>query len=119
VGAQAWNDSLIKRLQVVFTLACDNSRFSSRLAAWDVSPGETSAPLRQKFRIDDHEVNQCSHNESDSHGVANANLFDFVLLLVDFGKVLCSSANELQQLTQMLLLEKNIFHVYYSTIMSF
>ena len=48
MGAQAWNDSLIKRLQVIFTLAC---RLSSLLAAWDVSPEETSAPLRQKFRI--------------------------------------------------------------------
>ena len=35
-----------------------------------------------------------------------------MLLQVDFGKVLCSSANELQQLTQMLLLEKNILHEY-------
>ena len=26
-----------------------------------------------------------------------ANLFDFMFLLVDFGEVLCSSANELQQ----------------------
>ena len=29
--------------------------------------------------------------------VPNANLFDFMFLLVNFGKVLCSSANELQQ----------------------
>ena len=78
MGAQAWNDSLIKRLQVIFTLACENSRLSSLLAAWDVSPEETSAPLRQKFHTDD--VNQCSHNESGSHGVPNANLFDFMLL---------------------------------------
>ena len=27
----------------------------------------------------------------------NANLLNFTFLLVDFGKVLCSSANELQQ----------------------
>ena len=53
-----------------------------------------------------------TYNESGSHGVPNANLFDFMLLQVDFGKVLCSSANELQQLTQVLLLEKNIFHEY-------
>ena len=45
MGAQAWNDSLIKRLQVIFTLARENSRLSSLLAAWDVSPEETSAPL--------------------------------------------------------------------------
>ena len=30
-------------------------------------------------------------------GVPNANLFDYMFLLVNFGKVLCSSANELQQ----------------------
>ena len=35
--------------------------------------------------------------KSGSHGVPNANLFNFTFLLVDFGKVLCSSANELQQ----------------------
>ena len=29
--------------------------------------------------------------------VPNANLFNFTFLLVDFGKVLCSFANELQQ----------------------
>ena len=61
----------------------------------DVSRGETSATQRQKFHTDD--VNQCLHNKSGSHGVPNANLFNFTFLLVDFGKVLCSSANELQQ----------------------
>ena len=38
-----------------------------------------------------------TYNISCSHGVPNANLFNFTFLLVDFGKVLCSSANELQQ----------------------
>ena len=32
-----------------------------------------------------------------SHGVPNINLSIFTCLLVDFGKVLCSSTNELQQ----------------------
>ena len=32
-----------------------------------------------------------------SHGVPNVNLLNFRFLLIDFGKVLCSSANELQQ----------------------
>ena len=36
-------------------------------------------------------------NESGSHGVPNINLSNFACLLVDFGEVLCSSANELQQ----------------------
>ena len=54
-----------------------------------------SAILRQKFHTDD--VNQCFYNKSGSNGVRNAILFNFTFLLVDFGKVLCSSANELQQ----------------------
>ena len=41
--------------------------------------------------------NQCLHNKSGSHGVPNINLSSFMCLLVGFGKVLCSSANELQQ----------------------
>ena len=49
----------------------------------------------QKFHTDD--ANQCLHNKSGSHGVPNINLSNFTCLLVDFGKVLCSSANELQQ----------------------
>ena len=61
----------------------------------DVSRGGTSATQRQKLHTDD--VNQCLHNKSGSHGAPNANLFNFTFLLVDFGKVLCSSANELQQ----------------------
>ena len=42
------------------------------------------------------DVNQCLHKPG-IHGVPNANLFDFTFLLVNFCKVLCSSANELQQ----------------------
>ena len=48
-----------------------------------------------EFHTDD--ANQCLHNKSSSHGVPNTNLSNFTCLLVDFGKVLCSSANELQQ----------------------
>ena len=59
----------------------------------DVLRGGTSATQRQKFHTDD--VNQCLHNKSGSHGVSNANLFNFTFLLVDFGKVWCSSVNEL------------------------
>ena len=61
----------------------------------DVLRGGTSATQRQKFHTDDK--NQCLHNTSGSHEVSNANLLNFTFLLVDFGKVLCSSANELQQ----------------------
>ena len=61
----------------------------------DVSRGGTSATQLQKFHTDD--VNQCLHNKSGSRGVPNANLINFTFLLVDFGKVWCSPANELQQ----------------------
>ena len=50
---------------------------------------------RQKFHTDD--ANQCLHNKSGSHGVPNINLSHLTSVMVDFGKVLCSSANELQQ----------------------
>ena len=76
-------------------LACENIRFSLLFTAGDVSRGGTSATRGQKFHTDD--ANQCLHNKSGSHGVSNTNLSNFTCLLVDFGKVLCSSANELQQ----------------------
>ena len=90
------------------SLACERQTF---LLAQDVSRGGTSATQGQKFHTDD--VNQCLHNKSGSHGFPNANLFNFTFLLVDFGKVLCSSANELQLETKMLLLDKTIFHKYW------
>ena len=77
------------------TIACENIRFFSLFAARDVSRGGTSATQRQKFHTDD--ANQCLQNKSSSHGVPNTNLSNFTSLLVDFGKVLSSSANELQQ----------------------
>ena len=54
---------------------------------------------QQKFHTDD--ANQCLHNKSGSHGVAklNTSLSNFKCFLVNFGKVLCSSANELQQIS--------------------
>ena len=76
-------------------LACENIRFSSLFATGDVSRRGTFATQRQKFHTDD--ANQCLHNTTGSHGVPNTNLYSFTCLLVDFGKFLCSSANELQQ----------------------
>ena len=55
----------------------------------------TSATQRQKFHTDN--ANQCLHNKFGSHGVPNINLSNSTCLLVDFGEVLFSSANELQQ----------------------
>ena len=57
--------------------------------------GGMSATQRQKIHTDD--ANQCLHNIAGSHGVPNINLSYFMCLLVDFGKVLCLSANHLQQ----------------------
>ena len=85
------NDWFLPELDV----ACENIRFSSLFATGDISQGGTSATQLQKFDTDD--ANQCLHNKSSSHGVLNINLSNFTCLLVDFGKVLCSSANELQQ----------------------
>ena len=86
-----------KRLDIsdISLVACENIRFSSLFAAGDVSRRGTSATQRQKFHTDD--ANQCLLNKSGSHGVPNVNLFNFRFLLVDFGKVFCLSANELQQ----------------------
>ena len=72
-------------------IACENICFSSLFAVGDVSRGGISATQRQKFHTGD--VNQCLHNKSGSYGVPNINLSNITCLLVDFGKVLCSSAN--------------------------
>ena len=103
--------------EVDLTLACENSRFSSLIAAGDLSRGGASATRRQKFHTDD--VNQCLHNKSGSHGVPKANVFNFTFPLVDFGKVLCSCGNQTcletsSSKTQMLLLEKNEVQKYSS-----
>ena len=50
---------------------------------------------QQQFQTTD--LNQCLHSKSSSHGVPNVNLLDFMFLLVDYGKVLCSVVNNLQQ----------------------
>ena len=84
-----------KQLSHCAGVACENIRFSSLFAAGDVSRGGTSATQRQKFHTDD--ANQCLHNKSGNHKVPNRNLSNFSCLLVDFGKVLCSCADELQQ----------------------
>ena len=75
----------------------------------DVTRGGTSATQRQKFRTDDE--NKCLHNKSGSHGIPNANLFNFTFLLVDFNLEKCCVHLRMSfSKTQMLLLEKTIFH---------
>ena len=76
-------------------LAYENIRFSSLFAPGDILRRGTSATQQRKFHTDD--ANQCLLNKSGSHGVPNVNLFHFRFLLIDFGKVLCSSVNKLQQ----------------------
>ena len=69
--------------------------FLLALCPEDISQGGISATQGQKLHTDD--INQCLRNKSGSHWVPNASLFNFRFLQVNFGKVLCSSANELQQ----------------------
>ena len=76
-------------------VACENIHFSTLFASGDVSRRGTSATQRQKFHTDD--ANQCLHNKSGSHGLPNTNWSNFTCLLVDFGEMLCLSANDLQQ----------------------
>ena len=118
-GAFSWPQIFELEL-FVSCLACENIHFSSLFAVGDVSRGGTSASQRQKFHTDD--ANECLHNKSGSHGVPNTNLSNFTCLLVHFGKVLCSSANELQQnsnassreeyIPQILTVLLEILHVY-------
>ena len=80
----------------------------------------TSPTQRKKFHTDD--ANQCLQNKSGSHRVPNINLSHFTSLMVDFGKVLCSSANKLQQnsnassrkdyIPQILTVLLEILHIY-------
>ena len=77
---------------------------------WDVSREGTSVTQRQKFHTDN--VYQCLHNKSSSQGVPNANLFNFMFLLVDFLKCYVNLWVSSRK-TQMLLLEKKIFHKYW------
>ena len=78
-------------------IACENICFSSLFAVGDVSRGGNSATQRQKSHDPPGDANQCLHNKSGSCGVPNINLSNITCLLVDFGKALCSSANELQR----------------------
>ena len=101
-------------------LACENFRFSLLVVDGDVSHAGTFATQRQQFHTDD--ANQCLHNKSGSHGVPNIKLSNFMCLLVDFGKVLCASAKELQQnsntssredyIPQILTVLSEILHIY-------
>ena len=86
----------------LFFVVCLNKQTSKNTAVFPSSspPGTRFARRNvcnsgQKFHIDD--INQCLHNKSGSQGIPNVNLFDFMFLVVDYGKVLWSFANELQE----------------------
>ena len=92
-------------------LAFKNSHFSSLLAAWDVSRGGTSVFQRQRFHTDD--INQYLHDKFGSHGVSNANIisilhFSWSILVKCCVHLWMSSSS-----TQMLLLEKYIYHKFW------
>ena len=53
-------------------------------------------------------TNQCLPNKPGSHGVPNVNLFDFMFLLVDYGKF-CDLLQMSDSKTPMIFLKKNIF----------
>ena len=83
---------LIENNARISSPACENSRLSLLLGARDVAPGETSARQQQEFHTDDED--QCLHNISGSREVLSVNLFDFLFILDDYGKVLCFSVNK-------------------------
>ena len=74
-------------------IAFENSRNSPRSSPMRTFREEERLRLSDRNSITD-DVNQCLHG---SNGVPNANLFNSTVILVDFGKVVCSSANELRQ----------------------
>ena len=78
----------------LFRVTCNSSRFSLLLVAQGILPGAMFAPQRQKLHSDD--INQCLQL-CIRNLVAMAMGFQmFMFLLIDCGKVLCSSANKLQ-----------------------
>ena len=120
VRQASWNLALLTlncTFEITLHLYCSKIETSDITSLWtaDISPcssppsdvfqGGTSATQWQKFHSDD--INQCLHNKSGSHGLPNANL------LVNFGKVLCLSANELQENSNASSSEDCIPQIYY------
>ena len=97
----------LKNNSISWKLGCKNIRFSSLFATGDVSRGGTSATQQQKFHTD--HANQCLHNKSRSDGVPKISMSNFKFLLVDFVKC-CVYLLRSSSKTQMLLLEKTLFH---------
>ena len=86
---------LVHYQQLTHASSLRKHRFLLALRRWGRFARRNAATQRRKFHTDD--ANQCLHNKSCSYGVPNINLSNFTCLLVDFGKVFCSSANKLQR----------------------
>ena len=71
---------------------CNSCRLSLLLVAQGILPGATFAPQRQKLHSDD--INQCLQLWIRNLVAMGFQMFMF--LLINCGKVLCSSANKLQ-----------------------
>ena len=76
----------------LFRVTCNSRRLSLLLVAQGILPGAMFAPLRQKLHSDD--INQCL--QLCIRNLVAMGFQMFMFLLIDCGKVLCSSANKLQ-----------------------
>ena len=70
---ERYNRRRIKRVKKVIGVACETSRFSSLVAAGDVSRWGTFVTQRSKFHTDDE--NQCLHNKSGSQFYVSSDRF--------------------------------------------
>ena len=73
-------------------VACKSSCLSSLLVAQGILPGGMFVPQRQKLHTDD--INQCL--QLCIRNLVAMGFQMFMFLLIDYGKVLCSSANKFQ-----------------------
>ena len=91
-----WNDQgkIIRHRRLTHT-SLRSQPFLLALRHWERFAQRNVCDSTTEFHTDD--VNQCLHNKSGNHGIPNASLFNFTYLLVDYGKVLRSSENKLQQ----------------------
>ena len=86
--------SLTKDIHI--NIACERQTFLLAHHHWGTFREEEPLPLSDRNSILMTKINVYIINPVVM-GFQNANLLNFTFLLVDFGKVLCSSANELQQ----------------------
>ena len=96
---------------MISTKLCHNLNHSLQKNSHSLPLGrfcqERCLHLSDRNSILSNDNNLCLHNSSGSYGAPNANLLDFMFLLVVIGKV-CVHLQMSSIKTQMLLLEKNI-----------